>query len=313
LEPVLVRQATGFAVNCLAANLQRDDTIDFSRPFMPEELTPLYHTRGFARLDARQKLRYNQLHGLYFNEQTIFFEKALARNVLGYFLNRGLPAELKAGLQQFLVEEEQHTEMFRCLNRECAPEIYSHRDFFFITVPPAAASALDFVSRRPEWFPFLLWLMHLQEERALFFGQTFLKQADALEPHFVAAQRKHVADEVGHVRWDDALLDWIWPRTGFLRRQINIRILAWMIEEYFSTPKRAAVQVLWELVKEFPELRTGFSELRRELVELGHDKDFRKSLYCQENVPNTFRRFNAWPEFQPLKTVMPGYVPAAEP
>jgi hypothetical protein len=155
--------------------------------------------------------------------------------------------------------------------------------------------------------------MHLQEERALFFGQSFLKRADVLEPHFVAAQRKHVADEVGHVHWDQALLDWVWPKAGFLCRQINTRILAWMIEEYFSTPKRAALRVLSELVKEFAELRPEIAGFRRELIELGHDENFRKSLYCQENVPNTFRRFNAWPEFQPLKAVMPGYVPAARP
>src|SRR5262249_31400375 len=125
----------------------------------------------------------------------------------------------------------------------------------FIRVPAPAALALDFISKRPQRFPFLLWLMHLQEERALFFGQTFLKFADVLESHFVATQRKHVADEVGHIRWDEALLDWVWPNAGFLRRKINTRILAWMIEEYFSTPKRAAVRVLAELVKGFPELQ----------------------------------------------------------
>lgn len=306
-------------MKCLPANTITQcakpggDRIDFCRQFMPEELTPLFHTPGFARLDARQKLRYNQLHGLYFNEQTMFFEKTLARNVLGYFLNQLLPAQLQAGLRRFLVEEEQHSEMFRCLNRQCAPEIYSQRDFYFITVPPAAARVLDLVSRRPQWFPFLIWLMHLQEERALFFGQSFLKRADVLEAHFVAVQRKHVADEVGHLHWDEALLDWVWPKAGSLCRQINIRILAWMIEEYFSTPKRAAVRVLSELAKEFPELRPGIAGFRRELVQLGHDKNFRKSLYCPENVPNTFRRFNAWPEFQPLEAVMPGYVPAARP
>lgn len=312
-----MRQATD-DMKCLPANRISDtahlgDRIDFSRLFMPEELTPLYHTPGFGRLDARQKLRYNQLHALYFNEQTMFFEKALARNVLGYFLNHPLPAELKAGLRQFLVEEEQHTEMFQCLNRMCAPEIYSRRDFFFIAVPPIAAGALNLVSRRPQWFPFLLWLMHLQEERALFFGQSFLKRADVLEPHFVAAQRQHVADEVGHVRWDEALLDWVWPKAGWLRRQINTRILAWMIEEYFSTPKRAAVRVLSKLIKEFPELNPGIAGFRRDLIDLGHDKNFRKSLYCRENVPNTFRRFNAWPEFRPLRAVMPGYAPVAKP
>jgi hypothetical protein len=288
-----------------------DEAIDFSRLFMPEELTPLYHTTGYRFLSVAQQLRYNQLHALYFNEQTMFFEKALARNVLGYFLSQPLPAELKSGLGLFMTEEGQHSEMFHGLNRNCAPEIYSRQLFYFIRVPPAAAVILNFISKRPQWFPFLLWLMHLQEERALFFGRTFLRYADSLEGHFVATQRRHVADEIGHVRWDEALLDWVWPKTGLLRRQLNTRVLAWMIDEYFTTPKRAAVRVLAQLTKEFPDLRADYSGFCRQLTELGDDPRYRRSLYCQENVPNTFKRFDAWPEFRPLKAAMPGYVPGA--
>jgi para-aminobenzoate N-oxygenase AurF len=287
------------------------EVIDFSRLFMPQELTPFYHTPGYVLLSASQRLRYNQLHALYFNEQTMFFEKALARNVLGYFLAQPLPAELKSGLRQFMAEEGQHTAMFRGLNRNCAPELYSQQDFYFIRVPGPAAALLDFISKRPRQFPLLLWLMHLQEERALFFGRTFLKCADSLEPHFVATQRKHVADEIGHLRWDEGLLDWVWPKAGFLRRQFNTRIFAWMIEEYFSTPKRTAVRVLAALIQEFPELRPDYKGFCRQLLELGKDPKYRRSLYCQENVPNTFKRFDAWPEFQPLKGAMPGYIPGA--
>jgi hypothetical protein len=288
------------------------EPIDFSRPFMPTELTPFFHVPGYELLNQTQRLRYNQLHALYFNEQTMFFEQTLARNVLGYFLARPLPAELKSGLEQFMAEEIRHTAMFRALNRSCAPDIYSERDFYFIRVPRAAAAVLDFVSKRPHQFSLLLWLMHLQEERALSFGRTFLKSAEPLESHFVATQRQHVADEIGHVRWDEALLDWVWPKTGFLQRQFNIRILSWMIDEYFSTPKRSAVRVLEEFIGEFPDLRPRYAEFCGQLLELGDDAAYRRSLYCRENVPNTFRRFDKWPEFQPLRQAMPGYVPGAD-
>src|SRR5580658_619 len=106
--------------------------IDFSRRFMPEELTTLYFTSAYATLTEAQRLRYNQLNALYFNEQTMFFEKTLARNVLGYFLAGLLSEELKAGLAQFLAEEEQHSAMFARLNRQCAPEVYAKADFYFI-------------------------------------------------------------------------------------------------------------------------------------------------------------------------------------
>ena len=301
-------------MNAVAINEARKSgaapgAIDFSCWFMPEELTTFYFAPGYATLSVAQRLRYNQLNALYFNEQTMFFEKALARNVLGYFLAQTLPDGLKAGLQQFLTEEEQHTAMFQRLNEQCAPEIYNRRDFYFIQVPPVAARVFDAISKRPQWFPFLLWLMHLQEERALFFGKTFLKAADSLEPHFVAVQRKHLADEAGHVRWDEALLDWVWPKTNSLLRRFNVRIFAWMIHEYFTTPKRSALRVLSVLVKEFPELQPQYPEFCRQLRALGNDPAYRHSLYCMENVPMTFKRFDACPEFNSLAKNMPGYVP----
>jgi hypothetical protein len=285
------------------------DEIDFSRWFMPEELTAFYFTPAYATLTEAQRLRYNQLNALYFNEQTMFFEKALARNVLGYFLAQPLPGDLKAGLKQFLTEEEQHSAMFHQLNRLCAPEIYTHCDFHFIRVPPIAAKILDALSKRPHWFPFLLWLMHLQEERAMFFGRTFLRAADSLEPHFVAVQRKHLADEIGHVRWDDALLDRVWPKTSSVLRRVNVQILAWMIKEYFTTPKRTASRIVAALAKEFPCLQSQYPEFCRQLRALENDPAYRRSLYCSDNVPMTFKRFDACLEFRLLIKAMPGYAP----
>src|SRR5882724_8886010 len=293
--------------------IEISSSIDFSRWFMPEELTSFYFAPAYRSLTDPQRLRYNQLNALYFNEQTMFFEKTLARNVLGYFLARPLPEEMKSGLRQFMTEEEQHSAMFQGLNLKCAPAMYSRRDFHFITIPRGAGKILDFISKRPAWFPLLLWLMHLQEERALFFGKTFLKRSDSLEPHFAAAQRRHLADEISHVRWDEALLDWVWPKTGFLLQRLNVRLLAWMIEEYFSTPKRSALRVVEALIEEFPELRPQYSKFCRELRELGNDGHYRRSLYCPENVPKTFRRFDAFSEFRSLAKVMPGYIPGTNP
>lgn len=287
------------------------EAIDFSRRFMPDELASFCYAPAYTELTERQRLRYNQLDALYFNEQTMFFERALARNVLGHFLRKPLSKELRAGLRQFLAEEEEHSAMFRALNQKCAPEIYARREFHFIRVPRAVGRILDFISKRPTWFPLLLWLMHLQEERAMFFGRSFLRFADTLEPHFVAAQRKHLADETGHVRWDEALLDWVWPQTGLLLRQFNIRVFAWMIEEYFSAPKRSALGVVAALVEEFPELHPQYLEFCHQLRELGTNASYRRSLYCTENVPSTFRRFDAWPEFRAVRGAMPGYIPRA--
>ena len=68
-----------------------NETIDFSKRFMPERLTPLFYAPIYARLTDAQRLRYNQLHAFYLNEQTIFFESEMARHILQDFASRRLP------------------------------------------------------------------------------------------------------------------------------------------------------------------------------------------------------------------------------
>ena len=101
--------------------------IDFTRRFIPERLTPLFHTPAYSRLSDEQRLRYNQLHGCYLNEQTIFFESAMARHILNHFASRKLPAGLAGELPCFIAEEAEHSEMFRQLNRRCLAEVYAKR------------------------------------------------------------------------------------------------------------------------------------------------------------------------------------------
>ena len=82
-----------------------------------------------------------------------------------------------------------------------------------------------------------------------------------------------------------------------------------MISEYFTTPKRTAMRIMTALAKEFPSLQLQQVEFCRQLRALGNDPAYRHSLYCPENVPMTFKRFDAWPEFNSLIKVMPGYIP----
>lgn len=283
--------------------------IDLSRPFMPERLTPLFHAPSYARLTPPQRLRYNQLHACYCNEQTMFFEVAVARNVLDRLLRDPLPERVREGLHDFIAEEKRHTEMFRDANAVAAPEYYRGREFFFIAVPRAGGAVLDWMTRRPRLFPLLLWLMLLQEERAMFFAKEFIRDADALEPLFVEVQRKHLADEVGHVAWDGELLDAIWPRTSRMLRAVNARLFAWMLGEFFNTPKRAVPRVVEVLAEEFPELRPLLPAMRAELRGLAENRAFCEASYSRAATPKAFARFDQWPEFASLARVLRGYVP----
>jgi hypothetical protein len=212
--------------------------IDRSRRFIPEHLTPLSFSPVYRSLGEEQRLRYNQLHALYFNEQIAFFEQEMARHILGALLNWPGCSSLHDSLVSFLDEEMRHTAMFRDLNRRCAPELYADADRYFIHPPPGSVALLRWLASRPWHFPFFVWIMLVQEERAMYYAKQYLRSAEPLEPHFVAVQRRHLADEVDHVRWDEDLLERLWVPAARGKRHLNARLFAWMMGEFFLGPRR---------------------------------------------------------------------------
>jgi hypothetical protein len=280
--------------------------IDFGLPFVPESFTPLSHTPAYARLTRDERRRYNQLYALYFNEQIIFFETSLAARVL-LPLAASAPARLATALRAFVDEERRHTAMFRALNRKCAPAFYRDRDFYFIRVPRSYSRILAFVAARPRLFPMVLWLMLLQEERSTFYSRAIVESEDVLEPHFVAAHRAHLADECGHVAWDEDLLDATWDRSAPSVRRINGALFRWMVGEFFNTPKRGGVEVMRQLTRECPDLGVTFATLRAEVRVLARSRAYHESLYSREIVPRTFARFDRYPEFTALGRTLGGY------
>ncbi len=266
------------------AYVLEDSPVDSGKPFLPEELTPLYYTPSYGALTPEQRRRYNQLHALYFNEQILFFETALGHGILEALLRQPWPDRLADGLRQFLDEERQHSAMFRRLNQRCAPELYAGRDHYFVQVPKIWTAASKWAVAHPLLFPMFLWLMLVQEERSLYYSRVILRHRESIEPHFVKAHRLHLADEVGHVRWDEELLDALWQGARPLLRKVNAKLFAWMLDEFFAAPKRAQLRVVDELVREFPELGERRLALRRQLLALSADDGFRTSLYSREKI-----------------------------
>jgi P-aminobenzoate N-oxygenase AurF len=290
---------SALAVGCLL----EDATVDQGKRFIPEEFTPLSYTPSYRALTEEQRLRYNQLQALYFNEQIIFFETAIGRKVLEALLRDSLPPQLTKGLRQFLEEEQQHTEMFRRINQHCAPQFYGAGHFYFIQPPRSWMAALGWATQHPRFFPMFLWLMLLQEERSLFYSRRVIVQRDDLEPHFVKMHRTHLADEVGHVRWDEELIETLWQGANPVLRKVNGKLLGWMLGEFFNAPKRAQLNVVHELTREFPALRGLEPEMQRQMLGLSEDGRYQMSLYSREIVPRAFARFDEWPELQSLKLI----------
>jgi hypothetical protein len=290
-----------------AARPSRETAVDFGKRFIPEELTPLFYVPWYRWLASDQRLRYNQLQALYLNEQILFFETLVGRGVMDALLREPWPDNFGSELQQFWDEERRHSDMFRQLNRLCAPQFYAAGDFYFVRASQHWLTALDWATHRPRLFPVFIWLMLLQEERSLFYSKEFMRQEKAIETHFVETHRMHLADEVGHVHWDEKLLDLLWPGVNRYLRTVNATLLAWMVREFFSTPKRGQWNVVQQLAREFPSLQGHLPELRQQLSDLPKDECYQLSLYRREIAPRSFARFDSWPEFRVMRRAMPGY------
>src|SRR5690348_9179878 len=158
-----------------AIPLFEDVSVDPGKPFIPAELTPLFHTPFYRDLTAAQRLRYNQLHALYFNEQITFFETSLGQPVLSALLREAWPGRRAAGLRQFQEEERQHTEMFRRLNRLCEPHLYESGGLHFVQVPAFWTAVMRWAVDYPVSLPLFVWLMLLQEERSLYYSRAYLR------------------------------------------------------------------------------------------------------------------------------------------
>ncbi|WP_157447433.1 diiron oxygenase [Chthoniobacter flavus] len=277
--------------------------IDFTRLFIAEVFTPLFHTRIYAGLPGAVRLRYNQLHALYFNEQIAFFEQGILSPFLLALLRRSPPVDLEKGLRVFFAEEQRHTAQFRELNLRCAPELYEGGERYFVSAPRALDAAISAAAAQPFLFPLLIWLTLLQEERSLYWSRGCLEHASELEPHFVATHRAHLADEIGHVRWDEDLLDWLWPRVGPAMRRLHAWLLRWMLGEYFLLPKRSSRRVIRQLVAEYPFLDR--QPLDREMDGLKSNPAFLATLYSREVTPRAYARFAQHPEFAVLADILP--------
>jgi hypothetical protein len=264
---------------------------------MPPELTPLYHTAVHAELSEPERISYNQLHGLYFHEQIIFFEQSIIRPALTAIKATCLDPVLRSNINQFITEENRHSAGFYELLRQTTPEMYRNTSNFFIRTNAAATLVLNWGTSHPRVFPMYLWLILLLEERAMHCSRVFLRHEDTLAGSFFQIQRQHLADEVDHVQWDEQIIAEVWPNTPAWLRKLNVRLTDWMLREFIVAPKRAAVRVLDALIARHPSLIPLLPRLKKELRELGQTPDFQQSIFCPPVAPRSQKLMSDYAEF----------------
>lgn len=272
--------------------------------YVPEELTPLFFTPCYASLTDEQRLSYNRLHGLYFLEQIIFFEQCQGRPGLCWLIKHAPTDALRREAEDFMAEEDAHSAWFRELLRNVEPETYSHTDFHRIGTPAWVQWLTRRLGAGIAWLPALLWLQLIAEERALHFGRCYVRDAEQIDSRFLAVQRRHLADEPGHIRRDILFIEWLWPATPGWLRQINAWLMEWLLREFFLLPKRSGRRVVMEWLSQHPELDAKRSNILNDWQQLGQNHDFMRSLYPRAVLPKTAALASRWPELKFMETFL---------
>ena len=272
----------------------------WQKRFIPERLTPLPFTPAWSELNPAEQLRYNQLHGLFFHEQIIFFEQKiivpLMRAAQWHIVDPGL----RQSLDTFIAEEMVHSAGFHSLLRTLRPEWYARDWRHFVRLGAVGEAALGAMTRSPHIFPCLIWLVQLLEERTIFASRLYLAEPDAFPEIMIPLHRQHLADEADHVQWDMALIAQLWDRTPAWLRRANVRLLDWMLGEYIAVPRRAALRVIDALAEEMPRLSVPAPELKNALTELSRRPEFRAAVFGRDAVPRTWKQAAAAPDLAPF-------------
>jgi hypothetical protein len=275
--------------------------------YLPEHITHLYYSPVYVTLSPGQKLAYNRLHACYHCEICAFLEDELPRYYVKAAAARNIPARLRREAQLLADSEKWHATAFRALARSISPDLYFKDESVFVRRPSASSLVLRKLFAWGPLRPTLLWIALIQEERGAFFSQEVLRQSGQLDPRMVDWQRRHLADETGHLSLGEALLPLYWDASPPWMRRLNGRLLPFVLREFLSAPKRSGVRVIERLVKERPELTARKAELKSAMRALDRNPRFHESLYSRKIVPKTFALFDRYTEFRNLGKSLWGY------
>jgi hypothetical protein len=276
---------------------QRCDNIAVPRGgFIPEVLTPLAFTTIYPELTEAQRRAYNRLHGLYFLEQTIFFEQVMGRPALHQLARKAPTQEIRREALEFAAEEDAHSAWFRALLRELRPGVYDCRDFDMLAAPAILRRLMSVAGRAVLWLPAQLWLQLIAEERAVYFGRLFLRDEEGVDARILEVQKRHLADEPAHIRRDELFLQWLWPATPAWLRRLNAAWLQWLLREFFHLPKRSGWRVVERWLAECPELLPRRDEFRAAMAGLADNEAYLRSLYPHDHLERTLTLAAPWPE-----------------
>jgi hypothetical protein len=292
--------------------------VDSGLHFFPESLTPLYHCASYRNvLDDDDRRCYNQLFAQYVSEQFIFLEDRFLCKVVEGLLPwaTGISVDLKKCLEIFLEEEIKHTEMFRRLNRLCNPERYESQDYYFLRLRKHENALMNLMAKMPRHLNFWIWIALLFEEKTIdYFSHYRMQQRDEkqskLDPMHYQVHQFHMLDEARHVQIDEHLLRYIFDKSPFPVRSMNILLLQRTMKSY-TTPKRANILIIEDLCRMRRHLTHQADRLSEDVRAQKGQSPYQLAQYSRRNFPKTFSYFDSYQDVSDaMRSVIQTYSPA---
>lgn len=257
-------------------------TVVSSHPYVHEAFCPLSWAPIYHQLNHEEKIRYNQLSGLMFNEQFMVFEGGCITRILETAGQQ--PAcqrvpGLLATLHRVHAEEQQHQRMFKTFNKHAAPDIYRSGHRYFIHLTYWQRRLMHLLAAQPGLFGLTLRVISEVERFSCRMAEALIDHAGdhqlgPIDANYRQLHQKHLLDEAQHVEVDATVLD-CWqaghsPATDRLQQWCARRLLA-----DIATPKRATMRIIDRLVEEHPRLRRRHQDLRQAVRSVGRDPRYR--------------------------------------
>lgn len=268
--------------------------------WFPETATVWSYLESYKRLSREVQVRYNQLYSLGVNEAfSVFEENFLMKALQRVGRDPRLNHKLKQDLEDFCEEEHRHSCMFQDLNRQADPGMYAKNPYVLSQMANQKGIwALELCGRFPMLLGVWVWIAVYFEERTILYAKKFVKDTN-VSPIFKEIHRRHMMDEVHHVKLDEQLIEQFYKPLGSLKKRLAVRMFQSLLESY-SSPKRMSLAIARVLKSEFPLHTESVDECLKELPSLKMNRTFQRDFLGPEAAPRTWRLMNQQPEMHSL-------------
>ncbi len=278
--------------------------LDVSRDWMPEAFVSASYLPSFAQLPAEIRRRYNQLNALAVCEQFVWFEEDLISRVITNLLGSNeLTGDLRLCLENFVREEERHSEMFKRVLLKAEPDYYSNHKYQYFTLTRFQSKFFENVVARPHLFLVWTWMAIYFEERTLHISQLYRRaerassQDQKIDETFSRVHFLHMIDEARHLQIDQYLLEAFFVHESAWKKRLAAHLTHKVFEAY-RAPKRIALRILETLKKEDPSVTNVCDQIASELPLLATSPEFKHAMFSNEALGRTRELLKSHPEMK---------------